>query len=179
MKKKILISIILLMIVCVQIPVFARELTINILTEQNEIKKGDEFTVKVTWNQGMQAADFSLKYDSEKIEFIKSNLEEIYINNENGEVKTSWFSMDDIDKTEIEYIFRAKKGGKAEFFTKINGGFATGELEIPEQYIQNNLIVQVQGNNVIFIVLSIIIVLLMILLILKNRGKKKHAKKTR
>ena len=179
MKKKLLISIILLIIVCVQIPVFARDLTINILTEQNEIKKGDEFTVKVTWDQGMQAADFSLKYDGEKIEFINSNLEEFYINNEEGEVKTSWFSMDDTNKTEIEYIFKAKKSGKVEFSTKINGGFATGELEIPEQYIQNNLIVQVQGNNVIIIVLTIIIALLIILLILKNRRKRKHAKKTR
>jgi len=179
MKNKLLITIILLIIVFAQISAFASELTLNISANQDKIKKGDEFAVKVLWDKGMQAADFSLKYNSEKMEFVKSDLEDIYINDENGEVKTSWFSLDDTNKTEIEYIFKAKKGGKAEFSTIINGGFATGELEIPEQYIQDNLIVDVQGSNVIIIILSIIVILLLIILILKNRGKKKRAKKTR
>ena len=154
--------------------IFASTLNLKIDTNKEKIKKGEEVNVTVSWSEGMQAADFSLKYDTNKLEYINCDLEEVFINNniEAGEIKTAWFSMDNEDKTKITYTFKAKKSGKAEFETITNGGFATGNLEIPSQYNEAKSTISISNNLVVYIVAIIIL----ITIILIARGDKKMKK---
>lgn len=157
--------------------IFASTLNLKIDTNKEKIKKGEEIKVTVSWSEAMQAADFSLKYDTNKLEYVNCDLEEIFINNniEAGEVKTAWFSINNEDKTEITYTFKAKKSGKAEFETIINGGFATGNLEIPSQYNEAKSTISISNNLMVYIVVSIIL----IIIILIARGGKKNEKNSK
>lgn len=179
MKNKVLkILILALMIIFfMQLSVFANTLTLVISTNKQEVEIGEKFTVIVSWEQGMQAADFYLKYDSEKLEFIGADISDDYINSEQKEqIKTAWFSMDNTDKTKIEYTFKAKKSGTVEFETKINGGFATGELEVPNHYEEGKLKINVAKQSLIKIILkviSIIVVIILFGLIVKRKVNNK------
>ena len=184
MKNRVLkITILTLMIInLIQIAVFANELTLNISTNKTEVKEGDKIKVIVSWEQGMQAADFYLKYDSEKLKFIEADIEKDFINSETeGQVKTAWFSADNTDKTQIEYTFKVKKSGTAEFETKINGGFATGELEIPNKYNEGKLSLEIAKQSLVIRILKVLIVVVIIVVILliikKNINKKTGGKK--
>lgn len=184
MKDKLLkITIFTLMIIIfMQLAVFANTLTLNISTNKQSVKAGEKFKVIVSWKQGMQAADFYLKYDSEKLKFIKTDISDDYINSkENGKIKTAWFSMDDTDKTKIEYTFKAKKSGIVEFETKINGGFATGELKVPSKYEEGKLEINVKKQPLIIRILKVIVIIVgivIIILILRKTviSKKKNKK---
>ena len=46
----------------------------------DEIKVFDKIKVIVEWTEGMQAADFALEYDSEKLEFVEADIEENFTN---------------------------------------------------------------------------------------------------
>ena len=184
MKNKVLkIVILTLMIInLIQIAVFANELTLNIATDKTETRVGDKIKVVVSWDQGMQAADFYLNYDSEKLKFIKADIEKDFINSEKeGQVKTAWFSADNTDKTQIEYTFKAKESGTAEFKTKINGGFATGELEIPNKYKNGKLTIEIAKQSLIIRILKVLVVVIIVVVILliikKNINKKTGGKK--
>ena len=158
--------------------ILASTLNLKIDTNKNQLKKGEEVNVIVSWSEGMQAADFSLKYDSKKLEYVSSDLEEVFINNdvEKGELKTAWFSTEDKDKTEIKYTFKAIKSGKAEFETIINGGFANGNLEVPSEYNNAKASISIKNNLVIYAVIIIIILILIIVII---KGGKKYAKNSK
>ena len=153
---------------------FANELTLTINTDKEKIKIEDEIKIKVSWDKPMQAADFELNYDTKKVEYIKSDIDDVYVanNEEAGIIKTSWVSLDNTDKTEIEYTFKVKKSGKAKFTTTTDGGFATGELEIPTKYNDGELILKISGNYTIIYVLAIIIITIIIIFIKKIIGGK-------
>ncbi len=162
-----------ILVILMQIAVFADTLNINIkTTNKGKIKVGDKVKVIVYWDKGMQAADYILKYDSEKLEFIKTDLKDDYINNANGQVKTAWFSIDDKDKTKIEYIFKAKKSGTANLETIINGGFATGNLEMPTEYTEGNLQLEIQEANIFLKILKVIAIIIIILMLINLILKK-------
>lgn len=175
--KNILFKITILTIILItylQISIFAGTLKLNLTANKEKLEIGEEVKITVSWNEGMQAADFSLLYDSKKLEYVGSELEDYYINNENGEVKTAWFSIDNIDKTQIEYTFKAKKSGTVQISTKINGGFATGELQVPETYENAELEVKIAGGiNILTILIVTVSVIFILLLILKNKIRKK------
>ena len=81
-------------------------LNLNISSNSERVNIGDEIKVTVNWNENMQAADFSLMYDSKKLEFVEADIEDYYINSDNeGEVKTAWFSLDNTDKTRNRIYF--------------------------------------------------------------------------
>lgn len=169
---------VLMFIILLQITIFAEILNIDIKTSKEKVKVGDKVKIIVDWDKGMQAADFALIYDSEKLEFIKSDLKDDYINNKDGEIKTAWFSMDDKDKTKIEYTFKAKKIGKTELKTKVNGGFATGSLLMPTGYNEGEIELEIKTANPILkafkiIVMIIIVLAIVILFIRKINNKKK------
>lgn len=160
-------------LIILQSSVFANELTLTINTDKKEIKVEDEIKIKVSWDKPMQAADFELNYDTKKVEYIKSDIDDVYVtNNEEGIIKTSWASLDNTDKTEIEYTFKVKKSGKAKFTTTIDGGFATGELKIPTKYNDGELILKISGNYTINYLLAIIILTIIIIFIKKFIGGK-------
>lgn len=176
MKNKLLKITILtiLLIMYLQISIFASSLKLNIKVDKEEVKVGEEVKITVYWDKGMQAADFSLLYDSKKLEYIGSDLEKDFINSVDGEVKTAWFSLDNTDKTQIEYTFKTKKSGKVGITTKINGGFATGELEIPETYENGELKLKIAGGiNLVTILIISAVVVLMIFVVLKKKSIKR------
>lgn len=175
MKKRLfkITCFILLLISILQTNIFANTLRLDIKADKEEIKIGDEIKITVDWKTGMQAADFYLKYDSKKLEYVSSDLEEHFINNENGIVKTAWFSLDDVDKTEIEYTFRALKSGQAIFETEIKGGFATGNLRIPNKYENDKITIKILGNPMLIIVSAVIVIVIIFIIIIKKNNTQK------
>jgi len=154
-----------------QISIFASTLKLNLIANKEKFEIGEEVKITVSWNKGMQAADFSLMYDSKKLEYVECDLEEDFINNEEGEVKTAWFSVDNTDKKQIEYIFKAKKSGRVEISTKINGGFATGNLEIPEEYENAKLKIEILGGVNLITIIIVSISVLFILFVIKKKSR--------
>ncbi len=173
-KKILIIIVAIFALIILQAPVFANELILTISTNKEEIKVEDEIKIRVSWNKGMQAADFELNYDTNKVQYIRSDIDDVYVTNDEkqGVLKTSWVSLDNTDKTEIEYIFKIKKGGKAKFTTTIDGGFATGELEIPAKYVDGELILKISGDYKIIYVLLIITLTIIIIFMKKFIGRK-------
>ena len=176
MKNKLLhiIIVVLSILLLMPIAVFGNTLLLNISTKKEKVKVGDEITIKVSWNEGMQAADFYLNYDAKKLEYRGANIADDYIHNEEGRVKTAWFSMDDTDKQEIEYTFKVKKSGTAEFSTQINGGFATGELKTPNQYQEAKASIKIKGSlflNILKLFVMIIIIIIIIKILERIRKK--------
>ena len=162
----------LILVLLMQITVFADTLNINIKANNEKIKVGDKVKVTVYWDKGMQAADYILNYDSEKLEFVKTDLKDDYINNTNGEVKTAWFSINDKDKTKIEYVFKAKKAGTAELKTTINGGFATGNLEMPTEYTEGKIQLNITKANIFLRILKVLVIVIVILVLINLILKK-------
>lgn len=183
--KKALLRLIILVLVSGFIPVcvYANTLTLNISTNNEKVEIGNEINVTVSWNQEMQAADFNLNYDSEKLEYVKCNVDDMFVNNEvdNGVLKTAWVSIDDTTKKEIQYTFKVKKSGTATFTTKVYGGFATGELEIPDNYTEGKLEIKIFGNDMIIYVIigALVIVFIAMILNLIIRKKSKNSNNRR
>lgn len=178
MKKLLLRLIILIILVSGFMPVcvYANTLVLNISTNNEKAEIGDEIDVKVSWNQEMQAADFYLNYDSEKLEYVKCDIDDMFVNNEadKGELKTAWVSMDDTSKKEIQYTFKVKKSGTVTFTTKVYGGFATEELEIPDNYTEGKLAIEISGNVIIYAIICVLIIVfigIILILIIRKRGK--------
>ena len=169
---------VLVLIALMQVKIFADTLNIDIKADKEKINVGDKVKITVSWDKGMQAADFILNYDTEKLEFVKSDLKEDYINNSNGKLRTAWFSMDDTDKTKIEYIFEAKQTGTTELETKVNGGFATGSLLMPTGYNEGKLRLEINNANIVFKVLKITIIIAMVLILIILILRKTRINKT-
>jgi len=125
----------------------------------------------------MQAADFSLLYDNEKLEYISSDLEDVFVNNNNNKVIVSWFSDDNTDKTKIEFKFKAIEEGKVALRTKIEGGFATGELIQPDEYDEGNKTIEIlEGKGLpisTIVIISLVIIFLIIIINKKIKGGKR------
>ena len=161
--------------------VYADTLNLNITSNKEEIKNGEEIIIKVSWNKEMQAADYFLNYDAKKLEYVKSDIDDVYISNDvnQGIIKTAWFSMDDSKKTSIEYTFKVKNEGQLKFTTSINGGFATENMEVPEDYKDGELVIESSENNsFIFIILGgVIFVSVVSFVIFKSKRKNKKIQK--
>ena len=114
----------------------AAELTLKTTTDKKELSVGGEVVLTVDWTEGMQAADFILNYDKEKVEYVSSSIGNDYLTNDvtNGKVKVVWISLNDKDMTKVSFTFKAKAEGEAKFSTEIDGGFANGEMVSPDSY---------------------------------------------
>lgn len=121
----------------------------------------------------MQAADFSLFYDNEKLEYIGSDLEEVFVNNNNNQIIVAWFSDNDTDKTKMEFKFKAIEEGKVALRTKVEGGFATGELVQPREYDEGNKTIEIAKGNNMYIPIVIVVVLFILFIIIKIKGGKR------
>ena len=160
-----------MMLIQVSLLAAVSTLKLDLTANKTKIKIGQEIKIKVSWNYGMQAADFYLDYDSEKLEFIKADISEDYINiKEKNQIRTAWFSMDNTDKTEIEYTFKAKKSGTVNISTNSeSGGFATGELIRPINYKDANIVIEISNSllSTIFKVIGILIGVIIIFVLIK------------
>ena len=107
MRKNILkISIVaIIFILLIQITSFATNLTIQTTTNGNVYSVGATVTTTIDWTEGMQAAGFTLEYNSTKLEFVEAsigenfyNISEPILNNETGEyvrsITVSWASFE-------------------------------------------------------------------------------------
>ena len=115
--------------------IYATSLNLEVKTDKNTAQIGDNITVTVDWKDGMQAADYILKYDSEKLDYISSSISDTYINkSQAGTIGISWFSGDDTNLSKMTFTFKVKKEGTADFSVQVDGGFADGQMNVPESY---------------------------------------------
>ena len=157
--------------------VYASTLKIDITSDRVELKVGEEIRIKVKWDNAMQAADFYLNYDSDKLEYLKADIDDVFISNNanEGKIKTAWVSMDDTEKTSIEYTFKIKNNGQLKFSTSVNGGFATENIEVPNEYSEGELIIGTRENyNIIYIIIVIIVISFILYLFIIKRKKKRR-----
>ncbi len=175
-NKVIVLFVLLLMLLTNSVS--AMNLNLEMKVSEEKIKTGDEVTVTVNWQEKMQAADFSLFYDSEKLEYLSSDVDEMFTKKGDNKISVFWFSTDNTDKTKIEFKFKAIKEGKAELTTKIEGGFATGELEQPDEYEEGKATIKIKNSNSpIFIIIMILIIIFFILILkTKIQRRKKNGK---
>jgi len=111
----------------------AATLTLITTVNKESVTVGETITVTVNWNQGMQAADFILNYDAEKLDYISSDLG-ARATNKSGKIIVAWYSDDNTDKTKAEFSFKTKAEGTTEFSVKIDGGFADKNVVKPDAY---------------------------------------------
>lgn len=176
MKKKISIIFLLLVILLLNSVVYGATLNLDVKSDKENLEVDEEVTIKIDWKEGMQAADFILHYDEKKFEFVNINIDDNFYKVENGKVRVIWVSLDDTDKTSMDMTFKALKPGKAKFETEIDGGFATGELVLPDNYNTGNTIVKVNGittsTYIIFGAIIAVILIFIIVFILKRTKRK-------
>ena len=102
---------------------------------------GETVKFTVNWeNALMQAAGFTLQYDAERLLFKATSLEEDFysIDSENGIINVEWTSLDEIDKTNIDFSFEVIGKGTAVVEVTNVTAFANGDLQIPETYNLSN-----------------------------------------
>lgn len=173
--KKILSITFLLMIILLNSVVYALTLNLDITSNKEKVDVDEEIVVTVDWKEEMQAADFILNYDSSKFEFVNIDIENDFYTIKDNAIEIVWFSLDETDKTSISVTFKALNPGKAKFSTEIDGGFATGELVIPDNYNTNSTTVKVNGfttGNIILGVVAVIVLILIGVFILKRTKRK-------
>lgn len=178
MKKAINIIFLLIILLSITTSVYASTLNLEVTSNKEKVDVGEEIILTVDWKEEMQAADFILKYDNEKFEFISVDIDnELLYTNENSQIKVAWFSMDNTDKTNLNFVFKALKPGKAYFSTEIDGGFATGELVLPDNYSTGSTTVKVNGFAIEYIILIVIAVIILIVIIALISTKKAKSRK--
>ncbi len=135
MKKcvwKILILTIIL-VLCIQIKLFATALTLVTSTDKDFYNLEENVIVTVNWVEAMQAAGFTIKYDSTKLELKSASISDTYYNTETvGLVKVNWASMEEIDYTQMTFTFKAIGGGKTQISVESPNSFADKDLVSPE-----------------------------------------------
>ena len=173
--KKIVSVINLLMIILLYSVVYASTLNLEVKSNKEKMEVDEEVVITVDWKEGMQAADFILKFDNTKFEFVSIDLEDKFYKVDNSQVKIAWFSLDDKDKTSINFVFKALNPGKAQFNVEIYGGFATGELVIPDNYTEGKTTVKVNGftiETLLYIAIPVIFIIIGVFVIKKIKLKK-------
>lgn len=144
MKNKILIiSTILVVIMSVFIgSVFALEnLNISITTSNANAKVDDVIDIYVNWQEKMQAADYTLNYDSDKLEFISANISESnYSSDTPGKITICWYSE---SNGVAEMTFKFKVIGEGDANLSVNPeAFANENLERPSECTSTPLVIK-------------------------------------
>lgn len=176
MKKKLIFVTTLILILFSTISL-GNTLTLKLNADKKSVKKGDIVKISVNWDQNMQAADFSLTYDGKILKYLNSDVDE-YCKICDNETQVAWFSMEDKDKTSLEFEFEAIGSGKTTVSTKINAGFADGNLNQPTDYNTDSIEIKVKSSSFI-ITISIVIIAIIIILIFIRLFKMKKKKNSR
>ena len=135
MKKVLIIVILVLLCGFLVNYVYASSLLLEVKADKETVEIGDNVTITVDWKEKMQAADYILKYNSSKLEYVSSSVEDTYINKtQEGQIGISWFSSNNQDLTQMTFVFKAIEKGDAELSVQIDGGFSDGQLNVPESY---------------------------------------------
>ena len=137
--KKILTSIILFLFIILLYfnVVSAYNLELILSADKTDVKVGDKVTVTLSLSQGMQAADFTINYDSNLLKFETASLgANFYSTKEPGKIICSWF--DTKDATKFTFTFNAISSGTANFTTTTEN-FYDGNLQSASSYNEGNL----------------------------------------
>ena len=114
---------------------YAINLSLEVKLDKQTAQIGEEITVTVDWKEKMQAADYILKYDNTKLEYVKASVEDTYINKtKEGQIGISWFSGNNTDLTQMTFTFKVIAKGTAEVSVQVDGGFSDGQMQVPESY---------------------------------------------
>lgn len=145
--KKILTTIIL--VLCFTLfnfnVVSAYNLELILSADKTDVKVGDTVTVTLTLSKGMQAADFTINYDSNLLQFETASLgKNFYSTKEPGKIICSWF--DAKDTTEFTFTFSAISSGTAKFTTTTEN-FYDGNLQSASSYSEGNLNVTLLSSS--------------------------------
>ena len=144
MKNKILIiSTILVVIISIFTnSVYALEnLNISITTSNSNAKVDDVIDIYVNWKEKMQAADYILNYDSDKLEFISANIsEDNYSVKTLGKINVCWYSGSD-ELTGMTFKFKVIGEGDANLNVEVEA-FANENLERPSDYNSTPLVIK-------------------------------------
>lgn len=131
--KMFLIMFLLLLFICSN--VFATTLNIGVTTDKNKYNKGEKVNVTVNWTPEMQAAGFSLKYDSSKLRFDSASIESSFYNSDTkGKISVNWASFEEKNTKSISFSFTTISEGDCTIQVYDPNSFATGDLEMPDKY---------------------------------------------
>ena len=118
-------------------PILAYNLELILSSDKNTVNIGEEINVTLTLSKGMQAADFTINYDSNLLKFESSSLGKMFYNtNEPGKISCSWF--DTKDTTSFTFKFIAISSGTATFTTTTEN-FYDGTLKSANSYNEGSL----------------------------------------
>lgn len=145
--KKILTSIILFLFIILLYfnVVSAYNLELILSADKTDVKVGDKVTVTLSLSQGMQAADFTINYDSNLLKFETASLgQNFYSTKEPGKIICSWF--DTKDTTKFTFTFSAISSGTAKFTTTTEN-FYDGNLQSASSYNEGNLNIKLLSST--------------------------------
>lgn len=137
MKKKIVISLVfILFLLLAELTVLAsQELTLKALTDKETYSVGDKITFTVDWNEGMQAAGFTLEYDESKLKLESAEINDTFYNSDTeGLIKVNWASMEEVDYSKMTFVFKAISEGTATISITEAKAFADENLVSPSSY---------------------------------------------
>lgn len=117
--------------------VSAYNLELILSADKNNVNVGDTVTVTLTLSKGMQAADFTINYDSNLLKFENTSLEKNFYNSqEPGKILCSWFDTN--DTVNFKFTFTAIASGTAQFTTSTEN-FYDSNLQAASSYQEGNL----------------------------------------
>jgi len=124
---------VLIILLSLQINVFATDITISTETSKDTYSLQENFYVTIDWVENMQATGFTLNYDATKIELVDAFLDEDFYNSDTaGKLIVNWASMDEVDFTNLPFLFKAIGVGEVELSITEVRGFADGNLVVPD-----------------------------------------------
>lgn len=117
--------------------ILAYNLELILSADKTDVKVGDKVTVTLSLSQGMQAADFSVNYDSNLLKFESASIgKNFYSTKEPGKIMCSWFDTNDTSK--FTFTFVAIASGIAKFTTTTEN-FYNGNLQAASSYNEGDL----------------------------------------
>lgn len=193
MKKNILVSIILFIVLFNLNIVISKANTFNLLIDsgKDRIKENEELVLKVKTDKKIEATTFYIKYDLSKVSFVESLTQKAQVKDfhEDGIVRVVCVDMTKEKINEIDLKFKAKEDtvGKARFeISNLTMQFADdSSIYTEESFEKENLknaieiyepFIKKPGMREAFIALICAFILLLIINIIpkvKNKNKKK------
>ena len=98
---------------------------------------GEQVTFRVNWQEDMQATGFTIAYSNDGLEFLRATIENNFydVDEENVKIDVEWTSLEEVDKTSIDFTFRVTETGTFSVEVETITAFANGDLETPEVII--------------------------------------------
>ncbi len=120
---------------------------INVAVNKQDVTIEDEVVVTVSWKDKMEAVEFLLGYDKDKLEYVSSSMDTDYIKVKDGKVEVVWISLNGKGINSITFTFKAKTKGNATF-TISEALLADENVESPDSYKYNTKTLNIKEKEV-------------------------------